>query len=107
MPTGMEFTDDEWLDEEQRSLGMVLNGDEIADRGLRGEPVADQSLMVLMHSGDADIAWTIPGGWGDSWALVLDSAAEADQPAIGPTRPVRAGETVDVTGRSIVVLQRL
>jgi isoamylase len=107
MPSGREFTDDEWFDEQQRSLGMVLNGDEIADRGNRGEAITDQSLMVLMHAGDHGVPWTIPGGWGDSWAVVLDSADDSGLVTGGaPPRMVRAGDAVEVTARSIVVLQR-
>ena len=102
LPTGREVTDGEWFDERQRSLGMVLNGEEIPDRGPRGEAVIDTNLMVLMHAGDDEVRWLVPRGWGEQWSVVLDTAVDGE---LGP-RSVGAGETVTLPGHSLLVLRR-
>ncbi|MEA2645384.1 MAG: isoamylase [Chloroflexota bacterium] len=102
LPGGVELTDDEWFDDDQRSLGMVLNGGEIPDRGSRGEAIIDTNLMVLLHAGEEDIEWRIPHGWGERWTVILDTSVEGEL----PQREVDAGAAVAMPGRSLVVLRR-
>jgi isoamylase len=73
LPNGEEFTDSDWDNDGERSVGMILNGDEIPDRDPRGHRISGDSLMVLLHSGDVPITWTMPSGWKGGWRLVLDS----------------------------------
>jgi len=51
LPSGREVGDQEWFDDGQRSLGMILNGDEIPDRDPRGRRIRGGTLMVLLHAG--------------------------------------------------------
>jgi len=104
LPSGEEFGDEEWHDEAQRSIAVILNGDEIPDRGRRGERVVGDTLMVLMHAGDDDIQWAIPAHWGGPWEPVLDTAHAHGKPA-SRTR-VTKGDRVTTTARSLVVLRR-
>jgi glycogen operon protein len=102
LPSGNEMTDQEWFDSSQRSLGMILNGDEIPDRDQRGQRVRGDTLMVLLHSGAAAIEWLVPQGWGDVWTVLVDTA----QPGDGSEGArVRAGHHVHVEARSLIVMQ--
>jgi glycogen operon protein len=103
LPSGSEVSDAEWFDTARRSLGMILNGDEIPDRDARGERIRGDTLMVLLHAGPAAISWRIPAGWGEVWSVLVDTAAP-DEPA--ETRTYVPGETVNVVGRSLLVLRR-
>ena len=105
LPSGREVGDREWFDEGQRSLGMILNGDEIPDRDPRGRRIRGGTLMVLLHAGQDEIAWTIPSGWGDLWSVFADTAERDD---VAPsTRHHHAGEEVTLTGRSLLALLRV
>jgi glycogen operon protein len=103
LPSGSEVTDAEWFDTARRSLGMILNGDEIPDRDARGERIGGDTLMVLLHAGPAGIKWRIPASWGEVWKVLVDTAAPAEEPE---TRSYQAGQSIDVLGRSLLVLKR-
>jgi glycogen operon protein len=96
------MTDREWFDPAQRSLGMILNGDEIPDRDPRGERIRGDTLMVLLHSGEGAIEWLVPQGWGERWTVVVDTGEPVNRTE---GRRVRAGEVIGMQGRSLVVLR--
>ena len=104
LPSGREVGDSEWFDDGQRSLGMILNGDEIPDRDPRGRRIRGGTLMVLLHAGDAPVPWVIPSGWGDLWSVFADTAERDITPS---TRHHHAGEEMTVAGRSLVALLRV
>jgi glycogen operon protein len=100
---GEEMTDEQWVSDERQSLGMLLNGDMIPDRGPRGERITDDTLLVLLHSHYEDTQWQMPTGWGARWEVILDTAQPDELPGI---RTVAAGDALDVTSRSLVILRR-
>jgi glycogen operon protein len=100
---GQEMREADWRSGSRRSLGMLLNGDLIPDRGRRGEPVEGDTLLILFHSHEDDLEWTVPVGWGDRWEVILDSALPAEKPG---TRDYAAGAVVHLVGRSVLVLRR-
>jgi glycogen operon protein len=104
LPSGLEVGDHEWFDEAQRSLGMILNGDEIPDRDPRGRRIRGGTLMVLLHAGEEPVKWTLPSGWGDLWSVFADTAESDVTPS---TRHHRAGEEITITGRSLLALLRV
>ncbi|HUZ69787.1 MAG TPA: glycogen debranching protein GlgX [Candidatus Saccharimonadales bacterium] len=104
LPSGHEVSDAEWFDDRQRSLGMILNGDEIPDRGPRGGRIRGGTLMVLLHAGDDPVDWVIPSGWGETWSVFTDTADRATEPS---TRHHHPGEALTVKARSVVALLRV
>ena len=104
LPSGREVSDAEWFDDRQRSLGMILNGDEIPDRDPRGRRIRGGTLMVLLHAGDDPVEWVVPSGWGELWSVFADTA---DMTAMPSTRHHHPGEAIDMTARSLVVLLRV
>src|SRR5579864_1180108 len=101
LPSGREVSDHEWFDEGQRSLGMILNGDEIPDRDPRGRRIRGGTLMVLLHAAEEQVGWIIPSGWGDLWSVFADTGEHDVTPS---TRHHHPGEEVIVAGRSLVAL---
>ena len=101
---GQEMREADWRSGSRRTLGMLLNGELLPDRNARGQPVTGDTLLVLLHSHHEDVAWTLPSGWGDRWEVLLDTARPAEAPGL---RDVEAGATINVVGRSLVVLRRL
>jgi isoamylase len=104
LPTGAEIRDEQWFDASQRSLGMILNGDEIPDRDNRGDRIRGDTLMVLLHANGDDIEWVLPAGWGPQWSLMLDTAAPLDE---AHAQIFRSGERVPTPARSLKVLRLL
>jgi isoamylase len=104
LPSGREVSDAEWFDEHQRSLGMILNGDEIPDRDPRGRRIRGGTLMVLLHAGDDPVEWVIPSGWGQLWSVFADTGEPDARPA---SRQLSPGEAVSMKARSLVALLRV
>jgi len=101
---GQEMREADWRSGSRRTLGMLLNGEMIPDRGARGEQVVGDTLLVLLHSHHEDVAWTLPSGWGDRWEMLLDTARPTEAEG---AREFDSGATVNVVGRSLAVLRRL
>jgi glycogen operon protein len=86
------------------TLGVFLNGQEIADLTPRGEPIADDSFLLLFNAHFENVGFTLPARrFGGVWALEL-STAEPDLAADDRRWSSRA--QVVVTSRSLVLLRR-
>ncbi len=99
-PNGQRMDEAAWNDPSSRQLAVFLNGDELADRGPRGEPIRGDSFVVLFNaSGDSvgfRFAEEITARW---WQVELDSGdpKPPGAPAVG---------SVDVGPWSVVVLRQ-
>jgi isoamylase len=101
LPNGEEFTDADWDNDGERSIGMILNGEEIPDRDPRGHRIIGDSLMILLHSGDVPITWTMPSGWRGGWTMVMDTD---DPEGHRGSTAHHAGDQVPMQSRSLIVL---
>jgi glycogen operon protein len=100
-PDGGQMDDDEWSNGLVRCIGLLLNGQIMDERDLRGRPETDDVLMVLLNAYHETIPFTLPGvPDGLAWEVELDTA-RIDEKSFAPTPP---GESYEVQGRSIVVL---
>ena len=102
-PDGKELTEDDWGNGQMRCLGLRLAGDAIEEVDDMGEPIVDDTFLVLLNAHDQGIAFILPGH--DArvrWEPVLDTRAW-DVEDRG--RAYRPGEVYDLDGRSLVVLR--
>jgi glycogen operon protein len=99
---GRRMTKRDW--NEMRTVGMFLNGDEIAAPGPRGERVNDDSFLVLFNAHHEDVTFMLPTRrFGDRWELELTTA----DPNAEPGSPViLARSEVSVKARSVMLLKR-
>jgi glycogen operon protein len=104
-PDGTEMTEESWSESHALSLVAFLNGSAISTRDRRGEPIVDDSFLLLFNAHDADVEFAVlDADWGSAWIVEIDTAQ--------PTRHEKderlaAGSTLGVTGRSVVVLRRV
>jgi isoamylase len=104
-PDGSEMTDQQWQDHHAQALMVFLNGD-LVEMDRRGEPVVDDRLLLLLNGSADPVTFTLPPPeHGESWAVDIDTA----EGMVGSEDAVvhKAPGTVDVVGRSILVLRRL
>jgi glycogen operon protein len=117
-PSGAEMTGEDWNSGYARSLGAFLNGDAITEPGTRGERITDADFLLLLNAHDEQVTFTIREDLsesGDRWQIIVDTAAAAaaasttsGEVLIGrqiPDPTEYAGPTVDVAGRSVVILR--
>ena len=101
---GRKMTRRDWADDALRTVGLFLNGDEIPSRTRQGEPVADQSFVLLFNAGPEPAVFRLPPRrFGVHWQLELSTA----EPRAAPDeRAWAAREEITVESRSVVVLRR-
>ena len=100
-PGGRQMTDSDWHTGYARSLGVFLNGDAITEPDPRGEAVRDQSFLLLFNAHREPVTFVLPGRrLGEAWEVLADTATAAG----GDHRTLRAGASVDLAGRSMIVL---
>jgi glycogen operon protein len=107
-PDGAEMTEDDWQASFAKSLGVFLNGDEVSMLTAAGEPQRDESFFLVFNAHHEPIEFRLPEAhWGKRWGVVLDTALPPRAPAVEAESELDAETTFSVTGRSIVVLQRV
>ncbi len=80
-PAGRELGDSDWFDASLRTIGMYLDGRGLRHRGPRGEEIIDDSYLVVLHSGDDPISFSLPGSpWATSYVPVIDTAGISGLP---------------------------
>ena len=99
------MTDADWETGSARSLTVFLNGDAISELGLRGEPIRDDSFLLLFNAGELDLEFALPPPhYGVLWTTVLDTAVPVI--AAQDLTVVKPGDLITVPGRSLQVLRR-
>ena len=128
-PSGREMTDADWKTGYAKAMGVFLNGDAITEPDPRGEPVRDETFLLLFSADSQPARFTLPAeDFGHTWEVVLDTGAADGRPAAAipgdllphPALPGseaavaaqveppehQAGSTVMLAGRSMIVLRR-
>ena len=106
-PDGEHMGDEDWTGGYARSLAVFLNGGRLPDVDARGEPVRDDSFLVLMNAHDQSVDFVLPDGpFGEAWTVQLDTADDAAGLATDPAREVTAGAVRVVAAHGLVLLRR-
>jgi glycogen operon protein len=96
---------EDWFDTGLRSVGMYLDGRGLRHRNRRGELIVDDSYLLVLHSGDNDGVFTIPGRpWAAAYEPVIDTTRPGGVPA--STDAIAAGD-LPVSSRSVLLLRVL
>jgi isoamylase len=102
---GRAMTRADWERGDALSVGVFLNGAEIGVQTREGEPVVDDSFLVLFNAWHDPLSFRLPPArFGRRWALAL-STAVPELPAGAWEVPVRA--EIEVPGRSLLLLRRV
>jgi glycogen operon protein len=102
-PAGREMTGDDWQDEDLRVIGMFVSGDPLRSPGPRGEQQRDASFKLWLNGSAGPRQVTFPTNqWVQHGAVVLST---------DPGHPIgteaKAGDTITLAARSLVLLQEL
>jgi glycogen operon protein len=101
-PDGRRMTQRDWRRGDAHSIGIFLNGAKLGDTNSRGEPIFDNSVLIIFNAYHEDVEFRLPNAsFGRRWQLVL-STQEPDLEAGAWERAAR--EPLDVGARSLVVL---
>ena len=102
-PDGRRMTRRDWEQPECRVLGFFVNGQEIRQRTPTGDPVEDDSFVLLFNASGDEASFQMPARrFGRVWELELATRHHADAP-----RALRARELFPLVPRSLALLRRL
>jgi glycogen operon protein len=107
-PSGQAMADQDWNTPYARAMMVFLNGDAITEPGPRGEPVHDDTFLILLSAHNEPVTFTLPGPkFGRRWSVTLDTAAGRAGPeseSSGTT--YRPGGQIVLAGHSMMLLRR-
>jgi glycogen operon protein len=102
-PGGNEMADEEWESPFVRCLGMLLSGDTIDVLSLEGEPIRDETFLLLLNAHHQTIPFVLPGEEHIEWELILDTNEEKG--FLSATKKFASGDDFDLGARTACLLK--
>ena len=102
-PGGNEMTDEEWNSPFVRCLGMLLSGDTIDVLAFEGEPLRDNTFLLLINAHHEPLPFVLPGQQRVKWELELDTASAGGF----LEKPIDhvSGDELEIKGRATILLK--
>ncbi len=104
-PTGREMGDEEWGTHFVKTLGVLLCGETMDVRNWEGEPVKDETFLMLFNASHEPVEFTLPNTVTHRWAVVIDTTDERGFPEPQPEH--EAGTQFHLRERSFVLMRRV
>ncbi|HEY3576721.1 MAG TPA: hypothetical protein VGK68_01850, partial [Gaiellaceae bacterium] len=100
-PDGRRMTQRDWTSPDTKTLGVFLNGREISERTLHGEPMFDDSFLLVFNAHFEPVVFTLPTRrFGARWQVEL-ATGDAPEAQLG------ARALVAVQEHSFLLLRRV
>jgi isoamylase len=104
-PDGNRMTTPDWNRPDAHVLGVFLNGEHLRHRDEHGEPLTDDSFLLLFNAHHEDVDFLLPGErFGERWIVEL-TTADKEERMRGKEQD--AGGPVAVMSRSLLLLRRV
>jgi glycogen operon protein len=101
-PDGGEMTDAEWSQSFARCLGAYLSGRGLAERDVRGQPVTDDDVLLLLNAHIDVIPFRLPAFCATlEWTVAIDTGRMESAPSVST---FGAGAGYPLEGRSLALL---
>jgi len=102
-PAGEHMGHDDWSGH-ARSITVFVNGEAITEPDIRGEPVLDDSFLLLFNAGHDEVKFRLPPAvYGGTWAYAIDTF-EVD---VADREPLNAEAELTMPAHAMLVLRRL
>src|SRR5437588_7054928 len=102
-PGGNLMSEEEWASPFVRCLGMLLSGDTSDVVTFKGEPVREDTFLLLINAHYEPIPFVLPGQENLEWQLILDTTDPNG--FLAEPRKFASGDDVDLGGRACRLLQ--
>ena len=103
-PDGKEMTEDDWSQGFARCVGVRLAGDAIAETDPQGDPIRDDTFLILLNAHHEPMTFTLPAHKrGVRWELVFDT--RESPPAGKRSQYLKGGAAYDLEHRSMALLR--
>ena len=100
---GSEMTEEDWTSGFVRCLGMMLSGDTMDVRDEFGEPIKDDTFLLLFNAHHEPVNFALAGKEDVEWESYLDTRYES---GFAPeATKYKAGDEIDLVERSMCVVR--
>ncbi|NNF54738.1 MAG: glycogen debranching protein GlgX [Acidimicrobiales bacterium] len=100
-PSGRPMRHRDWVQPLNRAIMVFLNGEGLVTETQRGEPIVDDSFLILMNANSVPVRFTVPAELTDRfWRIELDTASPKS-----PDRPVVG--SIEAQAWSVIILKDL
>jgi glycogen operon protein len=97
------MTEEDWTNPQTRCVGLRLAGDAIEEVDAQGNPILDDTLLILLNAHHEPLPFTLPAHRpGVTWELLLDTRTPEGRRL---HRPMKGGEAYQLEGRNLAVLR--
>jgi isoamylase len=103
-PDGHEMSDEQWHASGVQTIGLRLAGDGIEELGDRGDPILDDSLLLILNGDAAPATFKLPNRTKGDWRLVFDTVSSEIAPP-GEEPRHAGGSTYRLAERSVALLR--
>ena len=102
-PGGNEMSEEEWASPFVRCLGILLSGDATDVLNSHGEPVRDDTFLILINAHHEAIPFLVPGLEKLEWEQILDTSDEDG--FLARPKKFPSGDDVNLAERSVSILK--
>ncbi|HEX4202033.1 MAG TPA: glycogen debranching enzyme GlgX, partial [Chthoniobacterales bacterium] len=102
-PNGAEMKEADWQKGFAKCVGVLLSGTTSDVRNAQGEPVKDDTFLVLFNAHYEPLTFILPGREEIRWETVINTTVETG--FVKPGEIVAAGDEVELTERSLSLLR--
>jgi isoamylase len=102
-PNGAEMKEADWQNGFAKCIGVLLSGTTSDVRDARGEPVRDDTFLLLFNAHYEPLTFILPGREEIRWETVINTAIETG--FVKTYEVVASGEEIELTERSLSLLR--
>ncbi len=103
-PRGEPMTGHDWFDGSLSTMMMWINGRDVRGYTSGGQPLTDDSWLLVLHAGADPVTITLPGSpYGTAYCPVLDTGTGTGEPA--NAEPLPGGHRIVIPGRTVWLLR--
>jgi glycogen operon protein len=88
-PDGKQMNRTDWTNPESRAFGMMLIGDAIDELDERGNPVVDDTMLLVLNAAQFDVEFALAevAGKRGEWEMILDTIFPGGTRSCPPLKP--------------------
>jgi len=102
-PGGSQMSEEDWASPFVRCIGMLLSGDASDVLNFEGEPVHDDTFLLLINAHYEPIPFVLPGQENLEWQSILDTTDPNG--FLAEPGKFASGDDVEICGRTCCLLQ--
>jgi glycogen operon protein len=97
------MTEEDWTNGLTRCLGLRIAGDALGEVDLHGEPLRDETLLILLNAFWEPVPFLMPAHKpGVRWETLLDTRTPEGRQR---SRPLKAGEAYSLEARCVALFR--